>query len=169
MGAEPEIRLLSLSIGSNIDAENNIRSAITQLRILLPGLRLSSVYESEAVGFDGDNFLNLVACADTELPLTEISAALKRIEDQHGRDRSAARFSGRTLDIDILTYGDVVGDCAGISLPRGEILSNAFVLQPLAELLPEACHPQSGQSFAKLWHSYDKSKQRLWTIEFPFQ
>jgi len=159
------VTTLALSIGSNIDAELNIRAALTALNLEFDNIRNSTTYESQAVGFDGDNFLNLVVLADTDKGLDEVAAILKRLEDSLGRDRKQARFSGRTMDIDILLYGNQSGLCCGIELPRPEVTENAFVLQPLAELLPDVVHPATGMSYQKLWQDYDKSKQKLWAIE----
>ena len=98
--------ILALSIGSNIDAELNIRAALGALSLEFDNIRNSTTYESQAVGFDGDNFLNLVVLADTDKKLDEVATILKRLEDQLGRDRHQVRFSGRTMDIDIILYGD---------------------------------------------------------------
>ncbi len=158
--------LLSLSIGSNIDPANNVRRVVAALREHFGEVELSSVYESEAVGFEGDNFLNLVLATHTDEPLAEIKQYLKELEDRMGRDRSAPRFSGRVIDVDILCYGDCDGAEAGLKLPREEITRNAFVLQPLAELLPDELHPPTGLSYARLWQDYDKSRQSLWPVAF---
>ena len=156
---------LALSIGSNIDAASNIRAALDALSAQFANLRCSTTFESQAVGFDGDNFLNLVVLAETDRELEDVSTFLKQLEDQLGRDRQQARFSGRTMDIDILLFGGESGASAGIELPRPEITENAFVLQPLAELLPDAVHPATGKSYRQLWQEYDKSRQRLWPVE----
>lgn len=155
---------LALSIGSNIDAQSNIRAALDALNLEFDNIRSSKTYESQAVGFDGDNFLNLVVLADTDKGLADVTAVLKRLEDELGRDRQQVRFSGRTMDIDILLYGDESGMCCGIELPRPEVTENAYVLQPLSELLPDMVHPATGLSYQKLWQDYDKSKQQLWAI-----
>ena len=123
------------------------------------------MYESEAVGFDGDNFLNMVVALQSDMPLWCIRDVLKAIEDQNGRDRSQKRFSGRTLDIDILTCDDLSGEFDGVVLPRPEITENAFVLKPLADICPLQLDPVSGKSYATLWQQYDRP-QRLWPIEF---
>ncbi len=156
---------LALSIGSNIDAESNIRAALVELTAEFKDIRCSTTYESHAVGFEGDNFLNLVVLIDTEKGFSEITAFLKQLEDKLGRDREQVRFSRRTIDIDILLFGNETGVSRGIELPRPEITENAFVLQPLAELLPHQIHPATGFSYQHLWHHYDKSKQQLWPIE----
>ncbi|MBY4676064.1 2-amino-4-hydroxy-6-hydroxymethyldihydropteridine diphosphokinase [Marinobacterium arenosum] len=158
-----------VSIGSNTDRERYILSCLDALAERFGALQLSSVYESEAVGFTGDNFYNLVAGFETELPVGQLSAALKAIEDANDRCRQGPKFSGRTLDIDILTYDQLTGDCDGVKLPRGEILKNAFVLRPLAELAPQAAHPLNGQSYSELWQAYDQASQKLWPVDFSWQ
>ena len=157
---------LILSLGSNINADHNIRSALRLLEDVFGELELSSVYESESVGFSGDNFLNLVAIVVAEYELAFVNETLKSIEDRLGRDRSAEKFSSRPIDIDILVFGDSDGKECGIELPRAEILQNAFVLRPLAELRPNSIHAQTGQTYFDLWRGYDHSFQKLWPINF---
>lgn len=134
-----------------------------------PDLKCSTVYESEAVGFEGENFLNLVACVETGESLQFINSFLKQLEDQLGRDRSQPKFSARPMDIDILTYGDIAGEVEGVTLPRDEILKHAFVLQPLADLLPEELHPETKQNYQTLWQEFNPAGQKLWPIEFDWQ
>ncbi len=158
-----------VSIGSNIERDYHIAQALDALADQFGVLRLSSVYESEAVGFDGDNFFNLVAAFATDLSVGELSRFLKQVEDRNGRCRQGPRFSGRTLDIDILTYDQQVGEVDGVELPRDEILKNAFVLQPLAELAPQQLHPLKQQCYALLWQSYDQTKQKLWPVSYRWR
>lgn len=160
---------LSLSIGSNINPERNLRLAIARLRAEFGSARCSTVYESEPVGFDGDNFLNLAVVITTELPLDTIITRLKNIEDLLGRDRQQPKYAGRSMDIDVLTYGQENGHDCGIELPRAEITRNAFVLCPLAELLPTEIHAPTGKSYQALWQDYDKSRQKLWPVAFDWQ
>lgn len=156
-----------VSIGSNQDRTRYIRAALDALTARFGELQLSSVYESEAVGFDGDNFYNLVAGFNTDLPVGELSCLLKSIEDDNGRCRKGPKFSGRTLDIDILTYNDLIGDHDSVQLPRDEILKNAFVLLPLAEIAPEVLHPEVGQTYQALWQGYT-GDQKLWPVNFEW-
>ncbi|GAB3110140.1 2-amino-4-hydroxy-6-hydroxymethyldihydropteridine diphosphokinase [Aestuariicella hydrocarbonica] len=157
-----------LSLGSNIEPRTYIAAGLDALADRFGELVISPVYESEAVGFDGDNFLNLVVGVETALSVGELSLQLKAIEDANGRERSGPKYSGRTLDIDILTYDDVCGVVDGITLPRGEVLRNAFVLQPLSDIAPQQRHAKTGESFADLWQRYDRD-QKLWKIDFHWQ
>jgi 2-amino-4-hydroxy-6-hydroxymethyldihydropteridine diphosphokinase len=157
-----------ISLGSNIERERNTRAGIMALRERLGQLQLSSVYESEAVGFEGDAFYNMVIGCKVSEDVHSINRALAEIEDAHGRDRSGPRFSSRTLDLDLLLYDDLVLDEKGLKLPREEILKNAFVLWPLAEIAPDLVHPLAGKSYAELWAAFDKSKETLAPIDFQF-
>lgn len=156
-----------LGVGSNIDAPLHIKKALTALTSLFGALQVSPVYESESVGFSGNNFLNLVVAVDTQLSVGQLYESMRKIENAHGRDRTAPKFSGRTLDIDILLYDDFVGEVDGVTLPRDEIVKNAFVLKPLCDLVPEMVHPQSKKAIAQMWAEYDHQKQKLWQVELP--
>lgn len=156
-----------LGLGSNIDAPLHISRALAALKKHFGSLEVSPVYESESVGFDGDNFLNLVVAVETPLSVAQLHEAVREIENANGRDRSAPKFSGRTLDVDILLYDDCVGDIDGVSLPRDEIVKNAFVLKPLCDLAPQLLHPQTRKTVEQMWGEYDKSKQKLWQVELP--
>src|SRR3569833_3364411 len=149
-----------VSVGSNIDRERYIRAGLAALRERYGPLQCSRIYESKAVGFDGDDFYNLVVGFDTEQPVRDVAAALREIEQQHARDRRAPRFSARTLDLDLLLYDDLVADAQGLQLPRAEIMRYAFVLGPLAEIANERRHPQYGRRYAELWADFaDKAAQ----------
>ena len=155
-----------ISLGSNINKEQNTRVGINALKQAFGELTLSSVYESESVGFEGDVFYNMVIACQVNTPVQQTNQILRDIEDANGRDRSGPRFSSRTLDLDLLLYDDLVLDENGLKLPRGEILKNAFVLWPLAEIAPDLKHPQAGLSYAELWSAFDKSKENLKPVEF---
>jgi len=163
------VALLALSLGSNIDAPNNIRKAVRALRHEFDALKCSSVYESEAIGFVGANFLNLVAIIETTADLSSISSFLKLLEDRFGRNREQPRFSARTLDVDILFYSDEKTKSDEIELPKEEITQYAFILQPLAELLPDRIHGFTGLTYADLWDEFDQSNQQLWKVDFDWR
>jgi len=154
-----------LSIGSNIDRERNIREAVKSLREAFGELVLSSVYGSKAVGFAGDPFYNMVIGLGTALSVRSLNSCLRDIEKRHGRVRGGEKFASRTLDIDLLLYGDEVVNEEGIEIPRSEITQYAFVLRPLAEVAGEMRrHPVDGRAYQELWAVFDSSQQPLWRV-----
>jgi len=157
-----------ISIGSNINKDHHIRQGIASLAAVLDDFVVSSVFESEAVGFDGSNFYNLVCGGHTSLPVAKVTELLRHIEVENGRDRGAKKFSSRTLDLDLLTYEQLVIDTPA-QLPRDEINKNAFVLWPLAEVAPSEVHPLLNQNYQQLWDNFDKQCQKLWIVKFDWQ
>jgi len=157
-----------ISLGSNIDREALTRAGVASLHQRFGELQLSSVYRSEAVGFEGEDFYNMVIGLHTDEDVHSVYQALREIEDDHGRDRSGPRFSSRTLDLDLLLYDDLILHQDKLQIPRDEILERAFVLWPLAEIAGERVHPIAGQSYAQLWDAFDKGKEVLEPIEFDF-
>ncbi|MDW5378765.1 2-amino-4-hydroxy-6-hydroxymethyldihydropteridine diphosphokinase [Halomonas sp. HP20-15] len=159
-----------VSIGSNIEREHHVRHCLDALAADFTALRVSRVFESEPVGFeDGRNFYNLVAAFDSHASVGELQAWCKRLEFAHGRRANSPKFSPRRLDIDLLTVGALTGCIDGVALPRDEITANAFVLQPLAELLPDDHHPLNNQRYADLWAAFELGVQRLWPVDFIWQ
>lgn len=154
-----------ISIGSNIDRNHHISASLHALEQSFGQLDISSIFESEAVGFSGENFYNLVVGAQTELSMPIVVEILKKIEDENGRVRSGERFSARTLDLDLLTYDDLIAEQPA-QIPRDEITKNAFVLWPLAEIAPNKVLPGSDKTYQQLWQAYDQKKQKLWTVPF---
>jgi 2-amino-4-hydroxy-6-hydroxymethyldihydropteridine diphosphokinase len=143
-----------ISIGSNIDREANIRGAVQALRERYAFLTLSRVYETAAEGFDGDAFYNLVAGFDTDEPVERVRQALADIETAHGRTRHGPRHGPRTLDLDLLLYGDLVRHDNGLDIPRREIVKYAFVLGPLVEIAPDLKHPETGERLHTMWDKF---------------
>lgn len=157
-----------VGIGSNIERERSIRAGVADLRQHYQEVQLSSVYESEAVGFDGDAFYNLVAAFDTDDGVEQVVAGLAAIEDRHGRVRNGERFAARTLDLDLLLYGDEIISTEKYHVPRDEIPRYAFVLWPLAEMAPAGVHPQTGENYAAMWEKFSNSNQQLRPIRFEW-
>lgn len=121
-----------LSLGSNIDPKLNLDKAITALKILFSEVECSSIHQTKAEGFDGEDFLNLVFCGTCSLPFEVLNKKLKDIEDETGRDRKAPKFSARTLDIDIVLQ---ISEDEEIVYESDEIIKYTFVSDPLKELL----------------------------------
>lgn len=155
-----------VSIGSNVDRERHVRDCLFDLRDTFGPLRCSSVYQTRAVGFEGDDFYNLVVVFECDDEPLAIARRLKGIEAQHGRHLGEARFAPRTLDLDLLLHGDRILDTPELHLPRDEIERYAFVLCPLAELEPERCYPGRTETFAQMWARFPQDENALQRIEF---
>jgi 2-amino-4-hydroxy-6-hydroxymethyldihydropteridine diphosphokinase len=155
-----------VSIGSNIDRERNIGLALQRLADDYGPLQQSSVYESAAVGFDSAPFYNLVVGFRTGVGPLQLQEQLHMIEADSGRERSDS-MTARSLDLDLLIYDDLVMDEASLILPRGDITRYAFVLYPLAEIVPDARHPESGERYADMWSVFDDSEQVLTRVDWP--
>lgn len=154
-----------LGLGSNVDAEKNLRLAAGELRRRFGDVRLSRTYRNAAVGFEGDDFLNLVAAFDTAEPPLAIQQQIDEIHDLAGRQRAGDKFSPRTLDVDLLLYGNEIIDEPPLHLPRPDVLEYVFVLGPLAELAPELVHPLSGRPIGEHWQECDASRHPLAPVD----
>lgn len=137
-----------VSLGSNIEPEANLCTCLGALQQAFGLLHCSTIYQTAAIGFAGEPFLNAVVSFNTELSSAELKAWLKQLEAQQGRVSSQQPFSARTLDLDLLLYADLIQPEQ--KLPHPDILQYNFVLQPLAELAPEHKHPLLGKTFTEL-------------------
>lgn len=138
-----------IGVGSNIEPERHLRLAVDALEARFGPIRCSSVYRSPAFGFCGADFLNMVCAFSTDRGADDIERELHDIEYEGGRLRRAERFSSRTLDLDLLLFGEAVD--VPRRLPRSDVLRYPFVLAPLAELAPALRHPLTGASLADEW------------------
>jgi 2-amino-4-hydroxy-6-hydroxymethyldihydropteridine diphosphokinase len=158
-----------ISIGSNIDKNKNIPASLEALKLHFGQLTISSIYESESVGFTGDTFYNLVVGFNSEFSVKEVARILRQIELDNGRTRNSQKFSSRTLDLDLILYDNLILNDGRLQIPRDEIERYAFVLEPLAEIAPDLKHPISDISYSDLWKKFDKTnltQQRIlptWT------
>ncbi|EWH09874.1 2-amino-4-hydroxy-6-hydroxymethyldihydropteridine pyrophosphokinase [Catenovulum agarivorans DS-2] len=157
--------LVAVSLGTNKQTEFHLKKAIFLLRPFIEDMSISPVYESEPVKFGGENFNNIVFGGNTELTLNQLVRLLKSVENQYGRNRSAQNKSEITLDLDLLFYGNEVTE-QPLSLPRGEITENAFVLFPLCDIYPSQLHPKLNKTYSQLKAEYNNPQQKLWTINF---
>ncbi|WP_456416458.1 2-amino-4-hydroxy-6-hydroxymethyldihydropteridine diphosphokinase [Thiolapillus sp.] len=155
-----------ISAGTNVDPEANLRAAIASLRREFGELLLSPVYQTRAVGFEGDDFLNMVVGIDTGLPPHRLRARLREIETRQGRVRGEEKFAPRSIDLDLLTWGDLVDEAAGI--PRDEILRYAFVLKPLADVAGAEKHPGAGHSYQQLWRRFQGRQTDLVPLDWEW-
>lgn len=161
--------LAYVSGGSNLDAEQNLLLAARELKSTYPFARFSKVYRNAAIGFDGPEFLNFVV----ELPVDgepgALKAELERIEGLCGRPRYAPKWAPRTMDLDILLFGEVVLNTQGLVLPRPQLINWAFMLGPLAELAPAALHPTAGRTIGELWQAFDQAGHPMLAASLDLQ
>jgi 2-amino-4-hydroxy-6-hydroxymethyldihydropteridine diphosphokinase len=134
-----------------------IPASLNALEHLFGKLLVSSVYESEPVGFSGDSFYNLVVGFKSSLPVTEILQKLRQIESNNGRNRNGQKFSAHTLDLDLILYGDLTVKRENVQIPRQDIEIYAFVLEPLNEIAPDLKHPHLCISYKTLWDNFSKT------------
>ncbi|MCW4455578.1 2-amino-4-hydroxy-6-hydroxymethyldihydropteridine diphosphokinase [Flavobacterium sp. MXW15] len=154
-----------LSLGSNLRPQQHLHAAMAALRERFGPIRVSPAYRTAAVGFDGPDFLNNAVALETTLPLRELDDWLHALEDAHGRDRSGPRFSDRTLDIDVVYYGDLVVEGPGhLRIPRPE-LKHAFVLKPLADIAPDFVDPVRRLPLSALWRAHPQYDETFETLE----
>lgn len=158
-----------VAVGSNVDRAANVRAGVCALREAFGDLTVSPVYQSRAVGFEGEDFYNLVVAFDTDRGPREVAEVLHGIERRFGRARSAPRFSPRALDLDLLLYNDLVASDRGLVLPREDIGRYAFVLRPLAEIAGERRHPVSGKRFSELWAGFERNREALVPVSLDLE
>ena len=153
-----------LSAGSNIAPEQNLKMACQQLESEYGELTLSSVYQNAAVGFAGDDFLNMVIGFSTHERPELIVNRLETLHKKAHRKRQANPFSSRTLDVDLLLYGDLVREGAP-ELPRDDIEKYAFVLGPMAEVAPKLRHPVNGLTMSEIWDDFGAVTHAMQKVE----
>ena len=158
-----------VGIGSNVEPERHIRSGLAALRRRFGPLTLSTIYASAAVGFAGDDFLNLVAGFETDWTVQAVLAGLREIEATHQQHGGGPKLAPRALDLDLLLYGDLVWRGAETRIPRDEIVRHAFVLRPLAEVAGDRRHPLLGSTFAELWAAHDQSRETLTPVALTLE
>lgn len=150
-----------LGLGSNVEPEKHLQLGIRELGKQFGVLEISNIYRSESVGFAGDDFLNLVLGFESDVSADYIHQVIEDIHKVAGRERGESKYSPRTLDIDLLLYGDQIIDVAPIHVPRDDILKYSFVLCPLAEIAPDLKHPETGKAIAEHWAEFDRDSQPL--------
>ncbi len=158
-----------VGVGSNIDKEENIVSCIGMLRESFGALKMSSVYLSKAVGFEGDDFLNMVVSFKTDMLPQEVTAALSAIEKRHGRVKSENSFVSRQLDLDQLLYDDLVCARDGLCLPHKDVTESVFVIVPLAEICGALKHPVSGVSYSELRDGFGDVSDQIQKADFRWR
>ena len=148
-----------LGLGSNTEPAHHLRLGVRELARRYELVDVSKVYRNPALGFEGADFLNAVASIETDQEVSSIAAALDEIHSMAGRVRGDTAFVSRTLDIDLLMYGDEV--IAEWRIPRRDVLDYSFVLRPLAEIAPDLTHPITGRTMIAHWNEFDQDRHLL--------
>ncbi|EGQ8025818.1 2-amino-4-hydroxy-6-hydroxymethyldihydropteridine diphosphokinase [Vibrio vulnificus] len=141
-----------IGVGSNIEREKHARAAWQELTLLGEALQASPIYECAAVGFDSHAFFNFVIRLNTSMTLEELASQLRQIELRWGREENAAKYQDRTLDLDIVLFGDCISSQKP-ELPRSDIFKYPFVIQPLYDLQPDLVIPGDGRTVEEIWQT----------------
>jgi 2-amino-4-hydroxy-6-hydroxymethyldihydropteridine diphosphokinase len=156
------------SIGSNQDPARHIGLAVREIEDRFGQVDISPVYRNKAIGFDGEDFLNLVVGLDTDKSVIDVCHEIGAIHELAQRSLEKRKFVSRTLDIDLLLYAQLVTAGPPMKLPRVDVLKYAFALKPLADIAPDECHPETGMTFAEHWKDMDPSTHPLTVVQIDF-
>ena len=138
-----------ISIGSNIEAKKNIAKVKKKLNQLFI-CTFSDNFYTEAEGFEGKDFINLVAGFETSLDAVMLTQTLKTLEKKMGRESNQKGMHDRVIDLDLILLGDLIAQDQGINLPSNDIENYLFVLEPLAQIAKEHLHPVFNISFEEM-------------------
>lgn len=156
---------VAVSVGSNLERERNVKDALVTLGKIFGVLSCSPVYESAAYGFNGPSFYNLVVVFHTLLDALTVRTEIQAVESLQGRETAESRSGSRTLDLDLLLYGNAVFYNQGLDVPRREILEHSYILKPLSDVLPKDAHPVTGETFREIWRRLGPRQEKLSVVE----
>lgn len=156
-----------VAAGSNVSPEEHLSTALAELERIYPSLHVSPAYRNKAVGFEGDDFINLVVGFDTHDPVERVRVQLQAIEAKCGRPADAPRWAPRTMDLDILLYGNRVSDEPGLILPRPDLVRRPYMLKPMVDLAPDLVHPTLGRTMRALWSDLAGGGHEMAAVTIP--
>ena len=151
-----------VAAGSNVAPLANLRRALAVLDRHFAPLRVSSAYANPAFGFAGDEFVNLAVGFVTSLGVADVQERLHEAEAACGRPRDAPKWAPRTMDLDLLLFGDLVCTRPGLTLPRPDMLRRVYMLGPAAEIAPEFVHPVAERTLSSLWQELREREPPQW-------
>ena len=150
-----------VAAGSNVEPEKNLARACQEIASTWPGVRFSHAYRNRSVGFEGPDFINMVLGFRTDDSIESVLARLRDIEILCGRPRNAPKWASRTIDLDVLLFGDRVEKTADYTLPRPDLLRRPYMLGPMAEIAPGVKHPIAGITIGELWQEFDRDAHSM--------
>ena len=154
-----------VAAGSNIEPLRNLSAALERLKRAYQSLRVSPAYRNKAVGFEGEDFVNLVVGFDTDQTLEQVRARLQVIESECGRPREAPKWAPRSMDLDILLFGDEVRNEPGLIVPRPDLVKRPYMLKPIVDLAPNLQHPTLHRTMRELWDAFDGKDHAMLVVE----
>lgn len=144
-----------VAAGSNVEPEKYLARALRELAAAYGPLTLSPAYRNQAVGFEGADFINLVVGFRTEDEVAAVRRQLQKVEAACDRPVDAPKWAPRTMDLDILLFGDRVSDEPGLKIPRPDLIKRPYMLKPIADIAPDVLHPTLGKTMRELWESFE--------------
>jgi 2-amino-4-hydroxy-6-hydroxymethyldihydropteridine diphosphokinase len=150
-----------VAAGSNVEPEKNLARACQEIANTWPGVRFSQAYRNRSVGFEGPDFINMVLGFRTDDSIESVLARLRDIEILCGRPRNAPKWASRTIDLDVLLFGDRVEKTADYTLPRPDLLKRPYMLGPMAEIASGVKHPLAGITIGELWQEFDRDAHSM--------
>ena len=157
-----------VAAGSNVEPRVNLRRALDALARHYPALRRSMAYRNRAVGFEGEDFINLVVGFETDDDVRTVIEHLHEAETLCGRARNAPKWAPRSMDLDILLFGDRVCDEPGLVLPRPDLVRRAYMLGPAAEIAPETVHPTLGVTLVDLRRDFAQDEHPMTAVDLEW-
>jgi len=154
-----------VAAGSNVEPEKNLARACAEIAHTWPDAHFSRAYRNVAVGFEGPDFINLVIGFSAAQPLHSVIEKLRGIETNCGRPRYAPKWASRTMDLDVLLFGDLVEKTTEYTLPRPDLLKRPYMLGPMAEIAPGVMHPTEHRSIGDLWRAFDRDGHEMTPVE----
>ena len=153
-----------VAAGSNIDPVKHLSKALEELRRIYPDLQMSPAYRNKAVGFEGEDFINLVVGFTTDQSVQHVREQLQAVEKLCGRPPDAPKWAARSMDLDILLYGDLVSNEPGLVIPRPDLLRRPYMLKPMADVAPHVRHPLANQTMRELWTGFDSDGHEMLAV-----
>jgi 2-amino-4-hydroxy-6-hydroxymethyldihydropteridine diphosphokinase len=150
-----------VAAGSNVEPQANLTRALHELARRFHEVQVSPWYQNAAVGFAGEDFINLVLGFRTDLAVHEMLAQLREVETICGRPRNAPKWAARSMDLDVLLIDDLQLEDPQLRLPRPDLLVRPYMLGPLADIAPQLVHPTQRRSIAELWAAFDSTAHAM--------